>query len=183
MSAALELIAAVGALKSPTPRRAASALRPAWLSSAISARAKRRSAALSARRRPGGAATRHRRAECGNLSEGTRRLIGKLFELKGLGPQDLKGIARRVRAFAALRPSSIESRFEALHGSGLTALVGREEEAELLMRRWAKAKSGEGQFVLLSGEAGIGKSRLTAALLEGVAAEPNTRLRYFPHRT
>ena len=95
----------------------------------------------------------------------TRRLIGKLFDLKDLWLQDLKGVAGRVRVYAALRRSSIESRFEALHDSGLAALVGREEEAELLMRRWAKAKSGKGQVVLLSGEAGIGKSRLTAALL------------------
>ena len=66
-----------------------------------------------------------------------------------------------------------------MHGSGLTDLVGREEELELLLRRWSKAKSGEGQVVLLSGEAGIGKSRLTAALLKHLAAEPHTRLRYF----
>jgi predicted ATPase len=63
--------------------------------------------------------------------------------------------------------------------SGLTELVGREEELELLLRRWSKAKTGEGQVVLLSGEAGIGKSRLTAALLERLATEPHTRLRYF----
>ena len=72
-----------------------------------------------------------------------------------------------------------EGRFEALHASGLTALVGREEELELLLRRWSKAKTGEGQVALLSGEAGIGKSRLTAALLERLAGEPHTRLRYF----
>ena len=73
----------------------------------------------------------------------------------------------------------MESRFDALHTTGLTALVGREEESELLLRRWSRAKTGEGQVVLLSGEAGIGKSRLTAALLERLAAEPHTRLRYF----
>ena len=73
----------------------------------------------------------------------------------------------------------MESRFEAFHASGLTELVGREEELELLLRRWSKAKTGEGQVVLLSGEAGIGKSRLTAALLERLASEPHTRLRYF----
>ena len=84
-----------------------------------------------------------------------------------------------MRAWAALRPSSVESRFDALHARGLTELVGREEELELLLRRWSKAKSGEGQVVLLSGEPGIGKSRLTAALLERLAAEPHTRLRYF----
>jgi predicted ATPase len=84
-----------------------------------------------------------------------------------------------VRAWAALRASSVESRFEALHASDLTALVGREEESELLLRRWSKEKSGEGQVMLLSGEAGIGKSRITATMLERLASEPHTRLRYF----
>ena len=113
------------------------------------------------------------------IAESTRKLVGNLFELEDLGAQDLKGIAEPVRAWAALRPASVESRFDALHASGLTELVGREEELELLLRRWSKAKTGEGQVVLLSGEAGIGKSRLTAALLERLAAEPHTRLRYF----
>ena len=113
------------------------------------------------------------------IAESTRKLLGNLFELEDLGAKDLKGIAGPVRAWAALRPSSVESRFEALHASGLTELVGREEELELLLRRWSKAKTGEGQVVLLSGEAGIGKSRLTAALLERLATEPHTRLRYF----
>jgi class 3 adenylate cyclase/predicted ATPase len=113
------------------------------------------------------------------LAEGTRKLLGDLFELEDLGARDLKGIAEPVRAWAALRQASVEGRFEALHGSGLTALVGREEELDLLLRRWSRAKSGEGQVVLLSGEAGIGKSRLTAALLERLAAEPHMRLRYF----
>jgi hypothetical protein len=113
------------------------------------------------------------------IAEGTRRLLGNLFELQDLGAKDLKGIAGPMYAWAALRASSAEGRFEALHATGLTALVGREEELELLLRRWSKAKSGEGQAVLLSGEAGIGKSRLTAALLERLASEPHTRLRYF----
>ena len=113
------------------------------------------------------------------IAESTRKLLGNLFELQDLGAKDLKGIAGPVRAWAALRPSTVEGRFEALHGAGLTALVGREEELELLSRRWSRAKTGEGQVVLLSGEAGIGKSRLTAALLENVASEPHTRLRYF----
>ena len=82
------------------------------------------------------------------IAEGTRKLLGNLFELQDLGAKDLKGIAGPVRAWAALRPSSAEGRFEALHASGLTALVGREEELELLLRRWSKAKSGEGQVVL-----------------------------------
>jgi class 3 adenylate cyclase len=113
------------------------------------------------------------------IAESTRKLLGNLFELEDLGARDLKGIAGPVRAWAALRLSSAEGRFEALHASGLTELVGREEELALLLRRWSKAKTGEGQTVLLSGEAGIGKSRLTAALLERLAAEPHTRLRYF----
>jgi len=113
------------------------------------------------------------------IAEGTRKLLGNLFELEDLGAKDLKGIAGPVRAWAALRASSAEGRFEALHATGLTALVGREEELELLLRRWSRAKTGEGQVVLLSGEAGIGKSRLTAALLERIASEPHTRLRYF----
>ena len=113
------------------------------------------------------------------IAEATRKLVGNLFELKDLGRQDLKGISGPTQAWAALRAASVEGRFEAFHGTGLTELVGREEELELLLRRWSKAKIGEGQVVLVSGEAGIGKSRLTAALLEHLTAEPHTRLRYF----
>jgi class 3 adenylate cyclase len=113
------------------------------------------------------------------IAEATRKLLGNLFELEDLGDQDLKGVSGPVRAWAALRPASVESRFEAMHASGLTELVGREEELEILLRRWSKAKTGEGQVVLLSGEAGIGKSRLMAALLERLAAERHARLRYF----
>ena len=113
------------------------------------------------------------------IAESTRRLLGNLFELEDLGGRDLKGMAEPMRAWAVLRARSVESRFEALHASGLTELVGREEELELLLQRWSKAKAGEGQVVLLSGEAGIGKSRLTAALMERLAGEPHARLRYF----
>ena len=113
------------------------------------------------------------------IADSTRRLLGNLFELGDLGAQHLKGIGVPVRAWVALRASRVASRFEAMHAADLTALVGREEETELLLRRWAKAKSGEGQVVLLSGEPGIGKSRLTAALLNRIADEPCTRLRYF----
>ena len=113
------------------------------------------------------------------IAEATRRLLGNLFELRDLGTRELKGLAKPVRAWLALRESTVESRFEALHPSGLTALVGRDEETELLLRRWSRAKGGNGQVVLISGEPGIGKSRLTAALLEAVGPEPHTRLRYF----
>ena len=113
------------------------------------------------------------------IAEDTRKLIGHLFELEDLGATDLKGIAGPVRCSVVLRPASVESRFDAFHAGGLTELVGREEEVELILRRWSKAKSGEGQVVLLSGEPGIGKSRLTAALMERLANEPHTRLRYF----
>ena len=113
------------------------------------------------------------------ISEGTRRLLGDLFELEDLGAKDLKGIDGPVRAWAALRASAVASRFEALHATSLTALVGREEEFELLLRRWSRAEGGEGQIVLFSGEAGIGKSRLSAALMERLAGIAHTRLCYF----
>ncbi len=113
------------------------------------------------------------------IADGTRKLLGNLFELQDLGAKDLKGIGGPVKAWAALRPATIESRFEALRASGLAELVGRDEELELVLKRWSKAKSGEGQVVLLSGEAGIGKSQLTAALLERLSDELHTRLRYF----
>jgi class 3 adenylate cyclase/predicted ATPase len=112
------------------------------------------------------------------IAANTRKLLGNLFELEDLGTKDPKGIAAPVNAWAVLRPSSAASRFEALHGTGLTALVGREEELELLLRRWSKAKSGKGQVVLLSGEAGIGKSRLTEALLEAITSELHSLLRH-----
>jgi class 3 adenylate cyclase/predicted ATPase len=112
------------------------------------------------------------------IAESTRSVIGGLFELADLGPQWLKGFAEPQRAWRALSENRALGRFEALR-SGTTPLVGREEEIELLLRRWTRAKRGEGQVVLLAGEAGIGKSRLTAALMERVAGEPHTRLRYF----
>jgi AAA ATPase domain len=84
-----------------------------------------------------------------------------------------------VPAWQVLRSSGVESRFEALHGSALTRLIGRDEEIDLLLRRWARAKAGDGQVVLFSGEAGIGKSRVTAELAERLRAEPHIRLRYF----
>jgi class 3 adenylate cyclase/predicted ATPase len=117
------------------------------------------------------------------IAESTRKLLGNLFELTDLGAQDIKGISGAVRTWVALRPASVESRFEAFHAGGVTELVGRDEELDLLMRRWHQAKSGEGRVVLISGEPGIGKSRLTAALSEAIEGEPLTGLRCFcsPH--
>jgi class 3 adenylate cyclase len=116
------------------------------------------------------------------ISEATRRQIGGLFDLEDLGPLRLAGFAEPQGAWRVLGESGEVSRFEALR-SGETPLVGREEEVELLIRRWHQAKSGEGRVVLISGEPGIGKSRLTAALSEHIGSEPHTRLRYFcsPH--
>jgi class 3 adenylate cyclase len=113
------------------------------------------------------------------IAAGTRRLVGDLFEYRELGAVEVKGIAAPVPAWQVLRPSVVASRFEALRGSALTPLVGRNEEIELLLRRWARAKGGDGQVVLISGEPGIGKSRLTAELEERLRTEPHNRLRYF----
>jgi class 3 adenylate cyclase len=113
------------------------------------------------------------------IAEGTRRLVGRLFEYRDLGAIAVKGIAAPVPAWQVLCPSAVASRFEALRGSGLSPMIGRDEEIDLLLRRWARAKSGDGQVVLISGEPGIGKSRLTAALAERLHTEPHLRLRYF----
>ena len=113
------------------------------------------------------------------IAAGTRQLVGDLFEYRDLDAVELKGIARPVPAWQVLRPSAVASRFEALHGGALSTLIGRDEELELLLRRWARAKAGDGQVVLVSGEPGIGKSRLAAALAERLIAERHVRLRYF----
>jgi class 3 adenylate cyclase/predicted ATPase len=116
------------------------------------------------------------------VAQSTRKLLGNLFDLQDLGAKDLKGLAGPTRAWAALRTSSIGSRFEALR-SGRTPLVGRVEEFELLVRRWHQAKSGQGRVVVLTGEPGIGKSRITVALQQHLQDELYTRLRQFcsPH--
>ena len=117
------------------------------------------------------------------IGPATRRLLGGLFEYSDLGAVGLKGFAEPARAYQVLRPSGVESRFEALRSTELTPLVGREEEIELLLRRWERAKAGEGQVVLVCGEPGIGKSRVVATLRNRIEAQPHTRLRYFcsPH--
>ena len=116
------------------------------------------------------------------IAEGTKRQVGGLFDLADLGPKTLAGFAEPQHAWRVIGESGVLSRFEALR-SGTAPLVGRDEEFDRLMRRWARAKTGEGQVVLLSGEPGIGKSRMTAAVLERLEQEPHTRLRYFcsPH--
>jgi class 3 adenylate cyclase len=112
----------------------------------------------------------------------TRRLTGGLFNYEDLGAIEIKGLAAPVLAARILRESGAESRFEALRASR-TPLVGREEELALLQRRWEQTKSGEGSVVLVSGEPGIGKSRLAQTFVEWLAGEPHTRLRTFcsPH--
>ena len=116
------------------------------------------------------------------IAASTRRLTGGLFDYEDLGTVAAKGFAEPVRAWRVRDESALASRFEALR-SGEAPLVGREEEIELLLRRWQRAKSGEGQMVAISGEPGIGKSRLTTALQDQIAHEPHTRLQYFcsPH--
>src|SRR5215471_15269560 len=109
----------------------------------------------------------------------THRLVGNLFEYRDLGTVAVKGIAGPVPAWQVLRPSGVASRFEALRGAALNPLIGRDEEIDLLLRRWARAKAGNGQVVLISGEPGIGKSRLTAELDECLRGEPHLRLQYF----
>ena len=118
------------------------------------------------------------------VAESTRRLVGDLFDYRDLGAVAVKGLAEPVLGWQVLSESTVENRFEALRSATLTPLVGRDEEVELLLRRWARAKDGEGQIVLISGEAGIGKSRIAAALQERLEPERPIRLRYFcsPHR-
>jgi class 3 adenylate cyclase/predicted ATPase len=110
---------------------------------------------------------------------GTRRLLGNLFEYRDLDAVEIKGFPDPVKVWQVLRPSTVESRFEALRTVRLTPLVGRDDEIELLMRRWLRAKEGEGQIVLLAGEPGLGKSRMAAAISERLGSEPHRRLRYF----
>jgi class 3 adenylate cyclase/predicted ATPase len=119
------------------------------------------------------------------ISQSTRRLAGGMFEYRDLGRVALKGLAEPVQAWQVTGSSDVQSRFEAQHGAALTPLVGRDEELDLLMRRWRQAASGAGRVVLLSGEPGIGKSRLTVALSDRLQDEPHTRVRYFcsPHHT
>ena len=112
------------------------------------------------------------------IAASTRRLLGGAFELTDLGENDLKGIAEPVHAWRVERALATESRFDASRGSALTPLVGREEELDLLLRRWSQARDGEGQVVLLSGEPGIGKSRVLNSLRQRLEAQGVQSLRF-----
>jgi class 3 adenylate cyclase len=116
------------------------------------------------------------------IGPSTRGLTGGLFDYEDLRAVEIKGFAAPVEATRVLRESAVEGRFAALRTAG-TPLVGRDEELALLQRRWQKAKGGEGSVAMVSGEPGIGKSRLAQTLLEGLSGEPHTRLRLFcsPH--
>src|SRR5690349_4566384 len=116
------------------------------------------------------------------IDAATRRQIGGLFECRDLGTIELKGLPEPVPAWQVVAENRALGQFEALR-SGITPLVGREEEIELLLRRWTQAKADSGKVVLISAEPGVGKSRLAEALAERITAEPHIRLRYFcsPH--
>jgi predicted ATPase len=118
------------------------------------------------------------------IGPSTRRLTGGLFDYEDLGAIEIKGFAAPVEVARVLRESAVASRFEALNGSALTPLVGRDAEIDLLLRLWARAKAGDGQVVLVSGEPGFGKSRMAAALEERLQVEPHFRQRFFcsPYR-
>jgi predicted ATPase len=182
--AGLELIQAVGELKSTAPLQTRVGIAPGLVvvGDLIGSGAAQEQAVVG--ETPNIAARLQGVAEPNTvvIAESTRKLLGSLFELEDLGARDVKGITEPVRAWAAVRPSSVESRFEALR-TATTPLVGRDEEVDLLLRRWEQAKRGDGCVVLISGEPGIGKSRLAETIVERLGGEPHTRLRYFcsPH--
>jgi class 3 adenylate cyclase/predicted ATPase len=112
------------------------------------------------------------------IAQSTKRLIGRTFELEPLGARTLKGFAAPVPVWSVLRVARNSTRFEATRSQGLSPLVGREPETALLLDRWRRVRDGEGQAVLVSGEAGIGKSRIVAALAEQIAASPHTAISF-----
>jgi class 3 adenylate cyclase len=119
------------------------------------------------------------------IAASTRRLVGRMFDCRPLGAEEVKGLPQAVEAWQVRGVAAGVSRFEARRAGALSPLVGRQEEIDLLLRRWDQAKRGEGRVVVLSGEPGIGKSRIAETLLERLDGEPQARLRYFcsPHHT
>ena len=119
------------------------------------------------------------------VADGTRRLLGKMFDLRELGALRLKGFAQPMSGFQVVREHLTSSRFEAQRSDRALPMVGRDQELALVLERWQQAVTGEGQAMLLVGEAGIGKSRLVQAALDAVAEGDSTILRYqcSPHRT
>src|SRR5215468_904824 len=117
------------------------------------------------------------------ISPVTHRLVGGLFDYRDLGRHTLKGFSEPVHVRQVVGPSRVESRFEAQHQSGTSPLLGREEELDLLLRRWEQAKGGEGRVVLLNGEPSIGESRIARALRDRLRSDPLMALSYFcsPH--
>jgi hypothetical protein len=112
------------------------------------------------------------------IGPGTGRLVAGLFDLTDLGEHELRGFGTKVQAWQVRGESRAESRFAARSATGLTPFVGRQHELGMLLDRFEQAKESEGQVVLLSGEPGIGKSRLAHALIERLADAPHTRMRY-----
>ena len=117
------------------------------------------------------------------IDAATRRQIGGLFDCRELGPRQMKGFANPVLVWTVVGESAVEGRFAAFHPNTLAPLIGRDDELRLLVRRWHQAKAGEGQIVLITGEPGIGKSRLIAELEDRLRSEQHVGLRYFcsPH--
>src|SRR5262250_2412590 len=109
------------------------------------------------------------------MSEATYRLVQGYFECQDLGAQTLRGVAEPLHVYRVLQESGVRGRLDVAYARGLTPLVGREQEVGLLLERWEQAKAGQGQVVLLTGDAGIGKSRLVQRLKEHVTHEPHMR--------
>jgi predicted ATPase/class 3 adenylate cyclase len=112
------------------------------------------------------------------IAPGTYALVVGRFEYENLGDHVLKGIANPVHARRVMKPATVDSRFEAVNQIDLTPLVGREHEIGLLLGRWEQARQGDGQVMLLGGEAGIGKSRITETLRERITENDLASLRY-----
>ena len=112
------------------------------------------------------------------LPKETQRLLGNTYTLRSMGDQALKGISGSVEAFVVEGEASVESRFAARQSGTLTPIVGRDREIELMLERWALARSGQGQLLIVSGEAGIGKSRITRAVIDEIGRDDHIRMTY-----